>query len=216
MLAAVALASSADTFNLKRIPKVGQTYTYTLKMEFDFEGDVVKFQGEHVETVVELKEKGLFVVEQDMLNAVMIMDGEEESMEEQPSIRVTMYPDGEIAEPNPEHEDSDVFAPSSLVADMGLRLDKDSYKVGDKWTHEVPANEEDETPASRLDVEVVARERVQGIDSIRLKFSSVETEGSEPTSAEGSLWIDPVDGAVVKVDMTTNTVLTRLLIERKS
>lgn len=216
LLAIAAFAYAADTFNLKRIPKVGQTFTYTVSMEMELLGEKAEMRGELSEKVVEVKEGGRYVFEQNIASLVAIMDGEEEALEEPEPIRVTMRTSGEVLEFDPEEAESDVLSPLTFLHDIGLRLDKDSYKLGDTWTHEVPADEEEELPSLRLEAEVVARERVLEIDSIKLAFTSVELEGSEPFTFKGNVWIDPTDGSLVKLEADSDQMEIRIRAQRKA
>lgn len=213
LLAVAAVAYAADTFNLKRVPKVGQTYTYTLKAEIVLEGQNVEFRGEQVEKVIEVKEGGLYVVEQGMVNALAIFGGQEIPVPEMPPSRVTMRTNGEIVEIQSEAGDPDAHRVANM---MGFRLDRDAYRVGDKWTVEVPGNAEKGILRSRVEVEILARERVLGIDSIKIKTKSTELEGSTPVSVEGTSWIDPTDGSLVKAELSvTNMPMMGMVVQGK-
>jgi hypothetical protein len=80
-------------------------------------------------------------------------------------------------------------------------VDKESYKVGDKWSAKYATDEKKGYVATTIDYEVLAQEKVGKIDCVKVKVVAKEKEGSDPATLEGTLWIDPTDGAMVKGEM---------------
>lgn len=53
----------------------------------------------------------------------------------------------------------------------------------------------------KTEFEVVAEEKIDGVDTLVIKSKIAEVSGSEPASIEGKTWLSKADSQLVKAEM---------------
>ncbi len=197
VLAIAAAAYAADGFNLKRVPKVDQTYTYRLKAVTEVQGVKAEFVSTVVEKVTEVKEDGSFSIEETQKDATILFGDSEMPVADQVTV-IRCKPNGRVTELKAVKPDSiggDEYRVSNLTSFI---VEKDAYKAGDKWEVKIEEDKEKGVVPITQQYEVLGQEKVNGIECVKVKVIAKETEGADPASAESTVWIDPSDGVSVK------------------
>jgi hypothetical protein len=198
-LAATALAGTVQEFSLKRQVKEGQTYRFNLegKIELDVIPGGVQIKGTTEERVIGVEENGNYTIESNTLRMVAIIGGVEQEAPSSPPTISVYNKRGEIVEMRGDEIDSAAYR----MANLNTFVPKDgAVKVGDKWKHEIAANEQLGTRAIVAEYEVLGSETVLGIASVKIKSVVRESGGDESARAEATMWIDPRDGALVQAE----------------
>lgn len=199
---ATAFAASQEAamgYALKRMPKVGDSFTYKLTVAADFGGQSVNFTGTTIEKIIKVEDNGNYHVESVEKNMKVKFADQEMEIPEQPASTSIYKANGALIEMKGEQVDSNSYRLANMST---LIAPEKPVKVGDKWTQETKADAKTGLAAAKADYEVLGAEKVGSYDTVKLKFSYKETEGSEPSSSEGTVWINVKDGSLVKADAT--------------
>lgn len=200
VLAVAALAVVAfavQPFTLKRTPKAGEVSKYKLSVETEIQGMNISFGGDVIEKITEVKANGEFVVESSQENVKVKFGDQEQEMPSGGSTKTVYRPDGSVVEITGEQTDANAYRLANL---NGFRYPTNPLNAGDKWEIEIKADPKSGSVAAKGTFEVVGAEKVGNWDAVKIKYSVVETEGSEPATAEGTTWISTVDGNMIKTE----------------
>ena len=192
-LAAAELA--VQPFTLKRVAKVGDTLVYKLNVDADFGGQKVNVTGKATDKVVKVSENGEITTESKQTETKIKVGDQEIPMDEQPVQTTTSDAKGLVIKIEGDQVDSSVYRLSNMSV---FRIPDSAVKVGDKWTHEFKADAKTGAVAGKSEYEVLAVEKVGSFETLKVKWTFKETEGGEPASAEGTVWVDTKDGSMVK------------------
>ncbi len=187
----------AQGVNLKRTLKEGQTFKYRMEGNVDMQGTPITLTGIMQEKVVKVEANGNFALEQQQLEGKISAGGREMDMPAGNATVTTYKTTGEVVEIKGSTEDATAYRMSTL----GLLVDAGKLiNVGDKWSHMVKADTKTGLVAAKADYEVIGEEKVGAVDTIKIKATVKETEGTEPASSDSTLWIDKKDGSTVKAE----------------
>ncbi|MEZ0324970.1 MAG: hypothetical protein ACAH95_03625 [Fimbriimonas sp.] len=193
--------ATVDGLSIKRTPKEGQTLKYKMEATTDMGGSPVTMSASLVEKVVKVEANGNFSLEQLQTDAKVNMGGQEQDIPSGEPATTTYKASGEVVEIKSPGETAGAYRMSTL----GLLVDPGKLvNVGDKWTHEVKADPKLGFVAAKADYQVMAEEKVGAYDTIKIKATIKETEGTDPASSETTLWIDKKDGTTVKAETKWN------------
>lgn len=78
---------------------------------------------------------------------------------------------------------------------------KEAVGVGSKWSHEYKADAETGQKAGKADFEVLAFEKVEDVDTVKIKMAYKDKEGAPAASSEGTFWIEKASGDAVKSEV---------------
>jgi len=103
--------------------------------------------------------------------------------------------------------ESDDLDPAQMrMAILGtLKVPEKPVSIGDKWTAKIPANGEN-TYAAEGTYELLALEKVAGIECLKIKISIVEIGADINGKCEGTVWMDAVNFIDVKRIVTYTEV----------
>ncbi len=189
--------AAVQGISLKRAPKEGTTFKYKMEGSVDMQGTPVTLTGIMQEKVIKVEANGNFSLEQQQLEGKISVGGQEMDMPAGNATITTYKSTGEIVEIKGGSEESSSYR----MATLGLVLAPGkSLSVGDKWTHEVKADTKLGIVAAKADYQVLAEEKVGSVDTIKIKATVKETEGSDPASSDSTLWIDKKDGSTIKAE----------------
>ncbi|MBL8088089.1 MAG: hypothetical protein JNM85_08495 [Chthonomonas sp.] len=206
-LLASSVATAGDaTFKLRRGGKVGSSYTMKIVAVADLEGEELRFESIVEEKLTKLEKDGSHTTTSTLTGGKSSFGGEEEEMDPGDPETNHYGPRGNWKAQDVESED-DVDEDSNRMASvLSLIYPEKEVKVGDKWEYELKSNDKLSTKDVTYNYELVSTEKMDGMTVAKLKFVAKETEGEDPVSAEGFVWIDVADGTMVKGDATIKNV----------
>jgi len=196
-LALAATAVQDAALVLKRVAKVGDTMSYKMNVQADFSGTALIVTAVTIDKVVKIDDNGNIHTESKQSDMKIKM-GEDEM--EAPSQEATLYinkPTGEVVELKGEGVDGSYYRMANISV---FKYPTDPLKVGSKWSHEFKADSKTGAASAKADYEVLAFEKVGSWDTVKVKHAFKETEGADPATSEGTVWINVKDGTLVKID----------------
>lgn len=195
--AAIALAGTAG-FTLKRTPKEGETLTYNLKADVDFNGMNITFTGKVKEKTTKVDSDGSYTVESQTQDAKINMNGQEMDAPGSDSVTTSIYTaEGLTKEIKGDSASDSAYRMSNLGA---LVTPGKEINVGDTWTHEFKADAKTGVVAAKAEYKLLGEEKIGDIDTLKIKVNITETEGSTPASSDGTAWVSKADGSTVKLE----------------
>jgi len=203
LLAVGAIALAAQEFTLKRVAKVGDVIKLKMSVDAEFAGTPIKVTATSIDKVIKVEENGNITTESTQTN-MKIKFGDQEFDQDSDSPRVYVSkPTGELIEIKGDGVDHGYWRMANMNV---LRMPDKPVKVGDKWTFEIAKDAKTGAVAAKHEYEVLGVEKVGRFECLKIKHTFKETEGSEPASANGTLWVDLSDGSLVKAETTQNKV----------
>lgn len=196
-LVAVAGAIIADSYDLKRVCKVGDEATFQFNAEMMI-GDIkISASGKNVEKVVKVDEEGLIHSESVQSEVKITTPDGETPMPGEDKSTIVYNPDRSVKEIKTEQDAdpssmrlaivSTVIAPPKALAD------------GESWTADLKANG-DETFPCKGEYKIVGAEKVGEWDCVKITMTVKETEGPKPAECSGTVWLNRKDYTTVKED----------------
>lgn len=195
-LAAMTFAA-VDGYLIKMTPKVGDVVKYKLKASLEVMGQQAKVTAITSEKVTKVDEDGTYTVESTQSD-LKVQLGEQEI--EPPASGATVEvrkANGTLVEIRGENVDSNSYRMNALSA---LVPSDKPVKVGDTWTNDVKSDAKTGAVAAKAEYKVIGEEKVGDYETLKLKVTVKETEGSEPASSEFTLWLDKANWTMVKLD----------------
>ncbi|MES1227100.1 MAG: hypothetical protein ABUL72_00425, partial [Armatimonadota bacterium] len=112
-------------------------------------------------------------------------------------------PSGEITDV----QDSEGDANAWRMAELNNFIYPDKpVDVGDTWTHTIAADSKKGIVAATATYKVDAMEKVGDRDTVKIKVSYKETEGTDPASNDSTVWLDVKDSTMVKEESAWTNV----------
>jgi hypothetical protein len=205
VLFATATAYASDGIVLKYTWKKGEVTKTRMKGSLELGGQEIGVSILNQEKVVEIAADGSVTVEQSVLNLTINMGGSEQDLSDSAGAPIiAIYnADGTLKQLMGENVESGAYRVQNLMAFVPPA---DALKVGSKWTKESEANKDRGTPALKASYEVVGDEKVAKWDTLKIKYKIAETEGSDPASMEGTIWLNKADASPIKSDVVWTNV----------
>ena len=193
---AATIALAADGFVIKPAPKKkGDVAKRLFKAKLTAGPYEVDITSTRIEKILEVKDAGEYVTEFSSENDTILIGGADTGQSIPGSI-VEFLPNGEIKKFRGE-VDGDEYRYYRL---LNWHYAEGEKKVGDKWTIDLPGDSKIGTVNLKGEYELLAEEKVDGVDTLKIKFLVKETEGTEPASHEGTTWISKSDFQQVKAE----------------
>ncbi len=194
-LATAALASSAgQAIALKRVPKVGEKATYTMKIDLVFQGMDINVTFDSVHTVKEVKSDGSYVTTEESKNQVVLVGGQEMPGGGDEVATMTYAADGTLLKMESAAMMGDEYRLSGLSIMVWPTKPVD---VGSKWESSTKADKEKGTFDTTYSFEVLAKEKLMDRECFKIKHSAKESNGGT-ASSEGTTWVEIKTGLAVK------------------
>ena len=210
LVAASALAfAAADGLVVKWQAKEGQTNKLRLKASFELSGIQAAYSALVTQKVTKVDTDGAFTVEENQTEVKASLNGQDLPADKASKPFVTVYNAngtvkeianfGDIqpgAQGGPDvtsTQNAYRFENLDMLVDPGHTVN-----VGDTWTYQVKPDPKLGTVPARAVYKVIAEEKVNGIDTIKIHSTVKETAGDEPASVDATVWIDKTDGTIVK------------------
>ncbi len=176
--------------------KAEDTLQYAVRVKVEDEIHTVEYTSTLSYKVVEVKPNGDLSLLSEQTGIKMRHFENEITANDPPATFITYDAQGYVQSISGEDIDSEDYRFQALNV---LVWPKQEVGVGSKWSAILAADASLGTRAGSAEYEVVARETLLGKDTLKLRYSVNETEGTEPARAEGSMWVDIATGAKVKV-----------------
>ena len=206
--------AEAPKMMLARKLKAGVTTTYKATIKASVQGMDIVLEQSQKQTVKTVKDNGTTVVVSEDLGGVMKLNGMEQ--EQKPGAPTTETRDklGKLLDYSHDQEQAAVFSPEIqklMSATAELILTDKEVTEGDSWdtTLDNPASKENKV---KVKTTYIGIEKVDGVDLWKFKQTTeavVNTDGSKMVN-ESTIWINPKDGLMEKIDGKVKDVPTQL------
>jgi hypothetical protein len=198
----VLLAASAFAFQgtiLKFAFKKGDISKLKIVGSLQMMGADVNVTIVQQQKVLEVAEDGTATLESSTLSGTAVFGGQEMEIPAGNPIVLVMESNGKTKEIRGE----DVSASSYRVeALQSFLLPKEPVKVGSKWVREEKANADTGAVALKAEYEILAEETIGKYETFKIRYKNSETEGAEPASMEGTIWISKADAQLIRGEST--------------
>jgi hypothetical protein len=198
-LSAVALAA-VDGITLARKPKKDEVHKYAMKADVDFGGIPVVVTATLQEKVVDVADDGTYTLEQTQIEGKASINGTDRDLGGGSPSRMAFKANGEVSKLLGDAATTNANA--YRMANLGLTYFPDkAVNVGDTWSFDIKSNKETGAVAGKAEFKLVGEEKVANHDTYKIKTIVKETEGDTPASSDGNVWVDKVDGSMVKTEV---------------
>lgn len=207
---------------LARKVNVGDTYAFSYRSDSKAQGVSIQVQATDTHKVTRVAPDGSFTVEGTITDAKLRLNNQEIAQESQPPTTVTFAANGVV-----ESVQSAQITPTALrFAKMTMFVAPGrQVKRGDRWEHALVADAQRGLVDATIQYQVDRLEKVNGLDTYKIRFNYKEKIGAKPTQVTGFVWISANDGWLVKSDLDiknapsdggTGPIDVSLYIERKA
>jgi len=189
----------ATPFTLKRQPKTGDTIKYRFAMIFNVNGVDVTYTSLLTDRVTSVDPSGNYTVQttQTEFKATLgDQDAPMKSTDVQPTY-TTYSPSGAILQIRGQQPEN-----AYRVANLGaVHLPDKPVNIGDTWSASVQPDASTGTVALAATYNVIGPQEIGPYGAVAVKLSYKEATASNPAMSDGTVWINPADGTVVKMDV---------------
>jgi hypothetical protein len=188
-----------DAISLARKPKPGDVAEFAITAEFD----TMKINYTTLNKVTTVQADGSYSVEASSKDMVVDLGGQ--TINPPDSSDVLQYsPTGMVvsivADTTPPPAAYKILHLQSFQSPMS------PVKIGDEIKYTIPADPKLETPTVSADYKVDGLEKIKDWDTVRLVYTSTETDGDLKESMSGTVWVSTIDGMLVKSQGKWNNV----------
>ena len=195
ILLVAATAYAIDGVVLKYVYKKDAVTKTRIKGSLEIQGTEVSINMVNQVKVKEIAEDGTVTLEDGLLEGKASVGGQEFDIPSQGANIVVMKPNGEVKEIRGDNINEESYRLQNL---MSFVPPTEEVKVGFKWKRELAANKDTKAPAFKSEYNIVGEEKVDGTDTFKIEYKTAETEGTEPASIEGTMWVSKEDCNLVK------------------
>jgi hypothetical protein len=195
ILLAAASAYAIDGVILKYAFKKDSVAKMRIKGTIEMQGMEISINMVNISKVREVSEDGTITLEDSMSEGKVVFGGQEMDIPATPGTVILMKSTGEIKEIKGEDINEGVYRVQNL---MGFIPPTEAVQVGSKWKKTVGANKDTKAPAFSAEYTILADEPVDGVPAFKIQFKNMETDGSDPASMIGTVWVDKANCSVLK------------------
>lgn len=193
LVAAAFAVAAGQQVTLKRVPKVGDTANYSMKIDLVVQGTQVNVSYDAVQKVTVVNPDGSFVISEQNKNQVVLVAGSEMPGGAEETSTMTYAVSGRITK----IESASSMGDEQRLANLTVLVWPDKpVDVGSKWTSKTPADKDKGTFDTEYAFEVLAREKLLGYDTF--KISSVIKESGGDATCNSTTWVDVKTGQTIK------------------
>ncbi|HSI71757.1 MAG TPA: hypothetical protein VK934_01155 [Fimbriimonas sp.] len=200
LVAVSALALASQGLTIKRTPKEGQVTRYKMTGSIALPDPIgtVNVRGIVEEKITKVEADGTYTTVQTQVEAFASRGTDAEQAVDNQSATTTKYnAKGEVVSIE---VDTDPVA-AWRMAGLNLFIEPGKpVNIGDKWSHEIKADEKTGAVAAKADYTVLGEEKVGSVDTIKIKCTVSETAGDQPASSDVTVWIDKKDSTMVQAE----------------
>jgi hypothetical protein len=201
---AIAAAATISAITLKATPKEGDDAKYKMSGHFQVMGTDASLTADVDYKVTKVDKDGNTTVEATTKNMEIEVNGQTISPDPAVATRVSK-PNGEVTDFKADVEDPNGWRMAIL---NNFIYPEKPVDVGDTWTWSTAGDSKKGTVALSETYKFDSLEKVGTHDTAKIKVSFKETEGSDPATKDGFVWIDVKDGSFVKSDSTWTNLPT--------
>ncbi len=198
LLALVPVLAAGQVVTIKHTPKVGEVIKYRVTFVFPVYGNDVFYTAIETDKVVSLAKDGSYVVEstQQEINA---NNGQDLNVQKNSKPYQTLYDaKGQVLELK-----GDDSAESWRDANLSCFILPDKpINKGDTWTANLPGKPDRKTPGASVvyTSDGIDPTPVDGVTALKIEEKYAENSQGIHATKTGTIWVDPKDGTVVKVE----------------
>lgn len=183
---------------LKRSPKPGDQLKYRVTLVFTVYGNDVFYTAEDTERVVSVEKDGTYSVESTQAN-MHANNGNDLLVQPNPNRVVSLYDKRGMVLDFQGEPSGQSWRDANLSCFV---LPDKPVAKGDTWTVNVPAKLDREAPGATITYTYKGPEadKMGGVSVVRIEEKYAEVTQSTPATATGTIWVNPVDGTVVKLE----------------
>lgn len=85
-----------------------------------------------------------------------------------------------------------------------LQIPEKPIKIGEKWSVDFKPNTKVNFVGGKANYELLGLEKLNSSDALKLKWNYKEAGETSPIIAEGTAWLDPKDGSIMKITLILN------------
>jgi hypothetical protein len=193
----VALAApNPHAYELKRLPKVGDAARYQVAANFQFNGRTASMNMEQTEAVTKV-ETDSYEVKTSACKCRFSVDGKEQRLPDSEATSALYDRLGSLLNLHLNAPDDDAYRKANMLAFVAPEK---AVQEGDKWEQRFKSNASVGVREAKTVFEVEKAERVGKHDAVVVKFDFAESEGEDPITSSGHVWVNALDGSVLKLE----------------
>lgn len=197
-VAALAALSLAQSVSLKRVAKEGDVAKYKMRAEVDIQGMSATVSLNMNEKILKIADNGDITTESSQTDLKVKLGDQDVDAPQNDAPQVTVSKaTGEVVELKGDMVDGTAYR---MAAMSSFYMPGKDVAVGDSWETKIAKNDKLGIVAATAKYKIEKTEKVGDFDAVQITFEYKETEGNEPASASGKIWISTKDGSMVKLD----------------
>jgi hypothetical protein len=154
------------------------------------------------EKVVRVDEAGLITIQVTAINTTGRAGAQDIPVKESPPLTEIYKPDGTLAELRGENASQTSYRMETLTS---VKLPTFALAKDKTWTWDIFPNLKVGIQKSTIAYKVLGEETVSGVATWKVSRAIKELEGDTPATGDGTVWINKLDGTLVKeVDLWEN------------
>jgi len=195
ILLIAASAYALDGVVLKYTAKKNDVQKTRIKGKIEAQGLEIMIEMVNQSTISDVAADGTITSVEKLLSGKFTLNGTEQELDNSASMMMISKPNGEIKEIKADEVTEIAYRAHNL---MSFIAPAEEVKVGSTWDVDHPANKDTKAPAFKTKGKIVAEETIDGTETFKIEFKNMETEGTDPSSIEGTIWVDKSNCALVK------------------
>ena len=195
LLLAAASAYAIDGVVLKYGYKKDSVTKVRIKGTIEVQGMEVTINMINQSKVMDIADDGTVTLEDGMVEGKVTFGGQEMDIPGQTGTKVIMKPNGEVKKIIGDDVTAGTYRVQNL---MGFVPPTEAVSVNSKWSKVAATDKETMAPGYKSDYTIVGEEKIDGTDTFKIQYKTIETDGTDPASIEGTVWIDKANCGLVK------------------
>jgi hypothetical protein len=198
LLSILPVFAAGQAVTLKRTPKVGEVYKYRVTLVFTIYGNDVFYTSTVTDKVTEVAKDGSYTVASTQ-SEVSASAGQDLPVEKNEKPSYTVYDaKGHVLDLKGEQAAAswrDAYLSAFVLPDKPVAK-------GDTWSATLPPKADLKTPGASINYTSLGMDTVPiaGIQVLRVDEKFAENSQSDRATSTGTIWVDPRDGSVVKME----------------
>ncbi len=195
ILLIAASAYALDGVVLKYTAKKNDVQKTRIKGKIEAQGLEISIEMVNQSTVSDVAADGTITSVEKLVSGKFTLNGTEQEIDNSSSMTTIMKPNGEIKEIKADEVTEIAYRAHNL---MSFIAPSEEVKVGSSWDVDHAANKDTKAPAFKTKGKIVGEETIGGSETFKIEFKNIETEGTDPSSIEGTIWVDKSNCELVK------------------
>jgi hypothetical protein len=191
------MASVARTADggLRLTAKVGEIRKFKMTAVVKFQDQDLNVTGDVSEKIVHVDDAGLVTVQLLAMNTKATAGGQDIPVPDSPALTAVYRSDGTLSELRGENASQTSYRLETLTS---VKLPSFALAVDKTWTWDVQPNSKVGIQKASVVYKVLGEDNIAGHPSWKVSRAIRELEGDRPATSDGTIWIDKLDGTLVK------------------